>query len=81
MNIWKECISSGSKVSSKRVVTLVAFLLMGIGFLANLFFDFTIDHKLFETMEWIVIAGLGFTATEGFTGKKKDEPKKEVING
>jgi hypothetical protein len=75
MNIWKECISSGSKVSSKRVVTLVAFLLMGIGFLANLFFDFTIDHKLFETMEWIVIAGLGFTATEGFTGKSKTESK------
>ena len=73
MNIWKECMSSGSKVSSKRVVTLLSFVLMGIGFLANLFFDFKIDQQLFTSMEYIVIAGLGFTATEGFTKKKTDK--------
>ena len=76
MNIWKECMSSGSKVSSKRVVTLLSFVLMGIGFLSNLFFDFKIDHQLFTSMEYIVIAGLGFTASEGFT--KKKEKKAEV---
>ena len=81
MNIWKECISSGSKVSSKRVVTLLAFVLMAIAFLSNLFFNFEIDHRLFETMEMIVIAGLGFTASEAFTGKKKEEVKKEGNNG
>jgi hypothetical protein len=79
MNIWKECISSGSKVSSKRVVTLSSFILMAIGFLANLFFDFTIDDKIFEAMEWIVIAGLGFTATEGFTKKKGDKKVNEDV--
>jgi hypothetical protein len=77
MNIWKECMSSGSKVSSKRVVTLLSFVLMGIGFLANLFFDFKIDQQLFTSMEYIVIAGLGFTATEGFT--KKKEKKAEGV--
>jgi hypothetical protein len=70
-------MSSGSKVSSKRVVTLLSFVLMGIGFLSNLFFDFKIDQQLFTSMEYIVIAGLGFTASEGFT--KKKEKKNEGV--
>ena len=72
MNIFKECMSSGSKISSKRVVTLLSFLLMAIGFLANLFFDFKIDEQLFTSMEYIVIAGLGFTASENFSKKGSD---------
>ena len=48
MKGWKEGISSGSKVSSKRVVTLVSFSLMAIGFLANLFFDFDIDTNIYD---------------------------------
>jgi hypothetical protein len=51
---------------------------MSIGFLANLFFDFTIEDNIFEAMEWIVIAGLGFTASEGFT-KKKDKKVEENV--
>jgi hypothetical protein len=56
-------------ISSKRVVTLLAFLLCAIAFVANLFWDFTVDATIFEGMMYIAIAGLGFTASEKFTKK------------
>ena len=85
MNIWKECISSGSKVSSKRVVTLVAFLLMALGYLMNLFFDFKIDRMIYESMEMIVITGLGFVTSEHLLKKRNGESEKveskQQLNG
>jgi hypothetical protein len=71
------CLSSDGKISSKRLVTLFAFILMGIGFLANLFWDFTIEPAIYESMQWIVIGGLGFTASEQFSTKKVDKPEEE----
>jgi hypothetical protein len=56
-------------ISSKRVVTLLAFVLCAIAFVANLFWGFTIDATLFEGMMYIAIAGLGVTASEKFTKK------------
>ena len=56
-------------ISSKRAVTLLAFILCTIAFIANLFFNLTIDEKIFEGMMYIAIAGLGFTASEKFTKK------------
>ena len=56
-------------VSSKRVVTFIAFLLCAIGFLSNLFFGFKIDQFIFDAMMYIVIAGLGFTGLEKFAPK------------
>lgn len=82
MNFLKECLSSGSKISSKRVVTIVSFALMGIGFLVDLFTDLTISENVFSAMEYIVIAGLGFTATEGFTkGKKEVKAEQDEVIG
>jgi len=63
----KNMLSSGSKVSSKRVVTFICLLFMLIGYTANLFWDFTIDSDLFQSLQWIVMAGLGFTAAENFS--------------
>lgn len=54
-------------VSSKRVVTLLAFIFCTIAFFANLFFDQTIDPFIYETMAWIVLGGFGSTAVEKFT--------------
>jgi hypothetical protein len=34
------------EVSSKRVVTLLAFLLVAIGFVANLFWGFVIEEEI-----------------------------------
>jgi dolichyl-phosphate-mannose--protein O-mannosyl transferase len=56
-------------ISSKRMVTLLAFILCAIAFVANLFFGLTVDEKIFEGMMYIAIAGLGFTASEKFTKK------------
>lgn len=56
-------------ISSKRLVTFIAFVLCGIAFVANLFWNLDIKDSIFEGMMYIAIAGLGFTASEKFTKK------------
>jgi len=72
----KNMLSSGSKVSSKRVVTFICLLFMIIGYTANLFWNFEVADTMFESLQWIVMAGLGFTASENF-GNPPPEPVKE----
>jgi len=71
MKWYHSMLTDGSDegISSKRVVTLLAFILCTIAFVANLFWNLTIDEKIFEGMMYIAIAGLGFTASEKFTKK------------
>lgn len=57
-------------ISSKRVVTLLAFVMCAFGFVAMVQ-GYSIDTKIYDSMMYIVIAGLGFTASEKFS--KKDE--------
>jgi len=59
-------------VSSKRVVTLSAFILCSIGFLADIW-GYKMTPALFESMIYLVIAGLGFTASEKFASKKEEK--------
>lgn len=75
-------LSSNGKISSKRVITLLAFIMMSIGYIANLFWDCTLDPALNSSMEYITIAGLGFTASEKFATKKdsSETPSEEIIN-
>lgn len=58
-----------SNPSSKRVITLLAFLLVSIGFLAELFFERKVSPQTFDAMMYIVLGGLGFTASEKFSKK------------
>jgi len=60
---------TNGSVSSKRVVTLIAFLLCAYGFIASIY-GYHMDTKLFDSMMYIVIAGLGFTASEKFAKKE-----------
>ena len=60
-------------VSSKRVITLLAFLMGSIAFMVDLFTNYEVKPALFDSMMYIVIAGLGFTASEKFS--KKDNTK------
>lgn len=76
MNFLKNMLSSGSKVSSKRVVTFICLLFMIIGYVSNLFWNFEVASNMFESLQWIVMAGLGFTASENF-GNPPPEPKEE----
>jgi hypothetical protein len=58
-------------ISSKRVITFLAFLLCSVAFISNIFCKYEVDSKLFEDMMYIVVAGLGFTASEKFTSRKE----------
>jgi hypothetical protein len=72
MYYLKSMLSDGvnGTISSKRVVTLLAFVMCASGFITMLY-GHPIDSKIYDSMMYIVIAGLGFTASEKFT--KKDE--------
>ena len=63
-------LSEDSAVSSKRVVTFLAFLLCAVAFIAMVL-GYPIDQKLFDSKMYIVIAGLGFTASEKFAPTKE----------
>jgi hypothetical protein len=71
MNFLFSLLKDGhdSTWSSKRVVTFMAFLLCAVAFLADVFWDKTITQALFDGMMYIVVAGLGFTASEKFASK------------
>ena len=58
-------------VSSKRVITLLAFLMCCIAFMVDLFTVYKAEPHLFDSMMYIVIAGLGFTASEKFAKKEE----------
>jgi len=57
--------------SSKRVITLLAFIMCSAAFIGSVFFGKTVDAALFDSMMYIVVAGLGFTASEKFASHKK----------
>ena len=72
MNWLTSMLSDGDNesVSSKRVVTLLAFVMCSIAFMVDLFTEFKVEAHLFDSMMYIAIAGLGFTASEKFATKK-----------
>jgi len=57
--------------SSKRMITFLAFLLLATGFIAEMFFEKRVNPQTFDTMMYIVLGGLGFTASEKFVSKDK----------
>jgi hypothetical protein len=56
-------------LSSKRVVTFIAFLLCVTAFVSNLFWGLKMDPDMYKGMMYIVIGGLGVTASEKFAPK------------
>ncbi len=60
-----------SNPSSKRVITFLAFLLLATGFIAELFFEKKLNPQTYDVIMYIVLGGLGFTASEKFTSKEK----------
>tara|TARA_Y100000385_G_C12630630_1_gene441095 strand:+ start:120 stop:383 length:264 start_codon:yes stop_codon:yes gene_type:complete len=76
-NFLKELVSDGSKVSSKRLITLLSFLLIIVGFISNLFFDFTVEEFIFSSVMYIVIAGLGIVGSEKWA-PSKNKPSNSI---
>ena len=74
MNWLNSMLSDGcnNTVSSKRVVTLLAFIVCAFALIADIF-GYKVTPSLFDSMIYLVIAGLGFTASEKFA--KKEEQK------
>ncbi len=72
MNWFHSMLTDGTDegISSKRAITVAAFLLCAAGFVGDLIWDKKVDPNVYEAMMYIAIAGLGFTASEKF-GKQK----------
>ena len=68
MNFLKSMLQDGenNSWSSKRIITLIAFLLCALAFCCNLFFKYTVEEYMFQGMMMVVVAGLGVTVTEKF---------------
>jgi hypothetical protein len=56
-------------LSSKRVITFLAFILLALGFVAEMFFEKKVNPQTYDVMMYIVLGGLGFTASEKFVKK------------
>jgi hypothetical protein len=48
--------------------------MMVIGFVGNMFYQLKIEQYIYESMTWIVLGGLGFTASEQFAKKTPKTP-------
>ena len=66
---FRSMISDGidGSVSSKRVVTLIALSLVVLAFILNLFWGFTVEEYMYNSMMVIVLGGLGTTVAEKFS--------------
>ncbi len=72
MNFLTKMLSGEGEAnpSSKRVITFLAFLLLATGFIAEMFFEKKVNPTTYEYMMYIVLGGLGFTASEKFVKKE-----------
>jgi hypothetical protein len=72
INFLKSMLSDGhnNSWSSKRVITFFAFILCSVAFISSIFFGKIVPENLFDSMMAIVVAGLGFTASEKFASNK-----------
>lgn len=67
-------------VSSKRTITMVAFVCVVIAFLTNVFMEVHLEEHIFDGMLYLVMAGMGFTSFEKFSPKhahKQSQPQIE----
>lgn len=63
--------------SSKRVISTLFALLIGIAFVANLGWDLTVDDNVLDAVMFVVIAGLGLTGIEKFANKATNKIKED----
>ncbi len=72
MSFFKSMLQDGhnGSVSSKRVITFLAFIIIGVSYLCDQFTTYKANAILFDSIIYLVIAGLGFTASEKFAKKE-----------
>lgn len=57
-------------LSSKRLITFLSFILMGIAFLCNLFFGWKVAEFMYDAMMYITLSGFGVITAENWISKK-----------
>jgi len=77
MSGFREMLTSegknGSKLSSKRVITFIAFILVCVPFVINIGWAIVVDPTILSGMINIVFAGLGVTVGEHILKKRNGE--------
>lgn len=63
---------SNGRPSSKRVVSVLFAVLIGIAFCGNLFYGLQISDNILDAVMLITVAGLGITGIEKFAPRKSD---------
>ena len=58
--------------SSKRVVSVLFAVLIGVAFCANLFYGLQVSDNILDAVMLITVAGLGITGMEKFAPRKSD---------
>lgn len=67
----KETLSGpNGHYSSKRVIGMMAFVLLAVAFVIDIFAKVTLDAALIEVLFWIVVGTLGITGLEKFSNFK-----------
>lgn len=67
LNYIKQMLSdSKGEASTKRVISALCAVLIMVGYVANLFWDYNVDDNFIDAVMMIVIAGFGFTGVEKF---------------
>lgn len=61
------------EASTKRVVTLIFSILIGVGYCANLFYGLQISDNILDAVMFVVVAGFGFTGVEKFALAKNNQ--------
>ena len=65
------------EVSSKRVITFLAFVWVSIAFLVNVFMEVPLEQHIFDGMLYLVMSGMGLSAFEKFSPKHAHGEKEE----
>ena len=65
-----------NQISSKRFITVGAFILVALAFLLDLVFSITIGQPILDVVQSIVWVGLGVTTLEKFS--RKGPPSEEI---
>ena len=77
LSYLKDMMSDGGNPSTKRMVAVVSTILIATGYIANLFWDYTIEEFIFNGVMYIVIGTLGITGAEKFATKKPTKKSEE----
>ena len=77
LTYFKDMMSDNGSPSTKRWVAVVSMILIAIGYVANLFWDYTIEEFIFNGVMYIVIGTLGITGAEKFATKKPTKKSEE----